>query len=51
MWFLVSMEVIKVLFILVLNKCELLSEVEVVDWCVWLESWGYDVKVIFVVTG
>ena len=30
--FLVSMEATKVPFTLVLNKCELLSEVEVADW-------------------
>ena len=49
--FLVSMEATKVPFTLVLNKCELLSEVEVADWRARLESWGYDAKVISVATG
>ncbi len=49
--FLVSMEATKVPFTLVLNKCELLSELEVADWRARLEGWGYDAKVISVATG
>jgi len=48
---LVSMEATKVPFTLVLNKCELLSELEVADWRARLEGWGYDAKVISVATG
>jgi len=49
--FLVSMEATKVPFTLVLNKCELLSELEVADWRARLEGWGYDAKIISVATG
>jgi len=49
--FLVSMEATQVPFTLVLNKCELLSELEVADWRARLEGWGYDAKIISVATG
>ena len=49
--FLVSVEATGVPFTLVLNKCELLSELEVADWRARLEGWGYDAKIISVATG
>ena len=49
--FLVSMEATEVPFTLVLNKCELLSALEVADWRARLEGWGYDAKIISVATG
>ena len=49
--FLVSMEATKVPFDLVLNKADLISDVEKADWTARLEQWGYAPIFVSVATG
>lgn len=49
--FLVSMEATGVPFDLVLNKCDLISELEQADWAARLEQWGYAPRFVSVATG